>query len=62
MRYWVEEYSDWDDDFGLWELVMMFEFEEDAKAWIQSRCIKEHIPTKNFRIIDLRTNDRLDLS
>ena len=62
MRYWVEERSDWDDEYGLWELVMMFEFEEDAKAWIRSRCIKEHIPIENFRIIDLRTNDKLDLS
>ena len=58
MRYWVEEYCDWDDECSLWELVMVFEFEEDAEAWIRNKCKKEHIPVDNFRIIDLKTNDK----
>ena len=50
MRYWVEEF---DEDYDLWELVMMFGSEERAKRWIGKQDEGE------FRIIDLKTNETI---
>lgn len=48
MRYWVEEF---DEEFDLWELVMMFDSEERAKHWIEKQDEGE------YRIMDLKTNE-----
>lgn len=57
MIYWVEQKSDWDDEGKLWELVMMFEFESDAEAWIRRKVKTELVSIKSFRIFNLATNE-----
>jgi len=59
MNYWVEEKSDFD---GLWELVMVFEFKENAEEFIRRVCEDGPISIDSLRIVNVKNGEITCLS